>query len=144
VSARAAGITVLWGAGHFLSAIPGGAALGLGPVWSGVAAYVGYCAVAGLMLVLGAPARLWIIRRFRIELRPDPSKTFWRVWGRWGLPGLGLLAPWTCGPWIAVLLALALGEKGGRTLAWVSVGGLPATAILVGLTAAGASAVRAL
>lgn len=141
---RPLALDVLWGAGHFLSAIPGGVALGLPLPVAAIAAFLGYWAIGGLMLAVGAPARAWVAKKFRLASEPDPQKIFWRAWAKWGLPGLALLAPWTCGPYIAVIIALALGEKGGRTLLWIGIGAIPATVILAALTAAGSTAVRAM
>ncbi len=41
------------------------------------------------------------------------------------MPGLGLLAPVTIGPYFAALIALLLKEKAGRILFWVAVGVIP-------------------
>lgn len=117
--------TFALGAGYFISAIPAGVALGL-PVWNAAfAAGAGYFAITLLVLLLGAPARQWILSRFHLSATPDPAKWFWRVWAKAGLPGLGLVAPITCGPWIAALLALALRESAPRVLLWITLGMLP-------------------
>lgn len=113
------------GVAYFLAAIPAGVALGLHPVVAAACAWVGYTAIGAAMLVIGAPARRWMERKFRVSAHPDPRKLFWRVWLRWGMPGLGLLAPVTCGPYFAALIALALGERPRRLMFWIAVGVLP-------------------
>ena len=110
---------------YFLAAIPTGVALRLDPGLSALCAWAGYTAIAAVMLAIGTPARRWLVEKFKISPRPNPKKLFWRVWIRWGLPGLALLAPVTCGPYIAALIALALGEKPQRLLLWISLGVIP-------------------
>jgi hypothetical protein len=111
---------------YFLAAIPTGVvALKLHPVNAAICAWAGYTAIGAAMLFLGAPARNWLNAKLKISSTPDPKKLFWRVWNRWGMPGLGLLAPVTIGPYFAALIALLLKEKAGRILFWVAVGVIP-------------------
>jgi hypothetical protein len=124
---------------YFLAAIPAGVAMGLSPVLAAVAAWSGYVAIGAAMLLVGAPARAWIARRFGLSLEPNPEKVFWRVWQRWGLPGLALLAPVTCGPYFAALIALALGERPARLITWIAVGVIPWCIFFAILAAAGLS-----
>jgi len=124
---------------YFLAAIPAGVAMGLHPALAAVAAWAGYVAIGAAMLLVGAPARAWISRRFGFSLEPDPAKLFWRVWQRWGLPGLALLAPVTCGPYFAALIALALGERPLRLILWIAVGVIPWCIFFAVLAAAGLS-----
>lgn len=136
---RAFGLTVIGGAVHLLLAVPAGVALGLSAVGSALAAWLGYVAVAVLVLFVGQPLRAWVIRRFRIRLEPDPEKLFWRAWNRGGMAALGLVAPFSCGPYIAVIIGLALGESAHRALFWVAVGVIPTLVVLVGLILGGQS-----
>ena len=109
---------------YFLAAIPTGVAMHLIPAGSDLC--LGWIhRIAAAMLVIGTPARRWLEKKFRISPQPNPQKLFWRVWIRWGLPGLGLLAPVTCGPYFAALIALALGEKPQRLLFWIALGVIP-------------------
>jgi len=134
-------IVFFWGIGHFLSAIPGGVmTLGLPPWLSTLAAYAGYVAIAAVTLALGTKARDWVVQRFKLSLTPDPSKFFWRVWQRWGVAGLGLLAPFTCGPYIAAIIAVALGSKPRNVLFWIAIGCIPTALVLYVLTHSGAQA----
>lgn len=127
MSGIAGGVVTVFGLGaaYFLAAIPAGAALKVPLPLAVLSAWSGYMATAVLMVLVGTPARRWLAVKFKLSTEPRPEKMFWRVWMRWGLPGLGLLAPVTCGPYIAALLALALGEKPGRVLFWIAVGVLP-------------------
>lgn len=128
---------------YFIAAIPTAAAMGLHPALAAVFAWAGYVAIAAAMLGIGEPARRWIERRFRVSSEPDARKLFWRVWMRWGMPGLGLLAPVTCGPYLAALLALALRERAGRLMLWIAIGALPWCVLLAALTAAGVRILQA-
>ena len=132
-------VVFFWGIAHFLSAIPGGAAMGLSPWLSTLAAYTGYVAITVVTLALGTKGRDWVVRRFNLSLTPDPSKFFWRVWQRWGVVGLGLLAPVTCGPYIAAIIAVALGSKSRSVLFWIAIGCIPTALVLHVLTQTGVS-----
>lgn len=110
---------------YFVGAVPGGVAAGL-PVWlSALVAWIGYSAGAAVMLLLGAPARSWIAKKLHIPLERDPNKLIWRAWSRFGLVGLGLLAPLTIGPQTACILALAVGERPLKTFLSLSLGVIP-------------------
>ena len=99
------------GIAYFLAAIPTGVAMHLNPATAAVCAWAGYTAIAAAMLAVGAPARRWLTEKFKISPEPNPERLLWRVWSRWGLPGLALVAPVTCGPYFAALIALVFGEK---------------------------------
>lgn len=122
---------------YFVAAIPAGVALKLSPLVAAICAWAGYTAIAAAMLLIGEPARKWVERKFKISLHPDPKKLFWRVWGRFGMPGLGLLAPVTCGPYFAAIFALALGEKPIRLMVWIAGGAIPWCILFAGLATAG-------
>lgn len=122
---------------YFLAAIPAGVALNLSPAVAAIAAWTGYTAIAAAMLLIGTPAREWMQRKFKISLEPNPQKVFWRVWGRFGMQGLGLLAPVTTGPYIAALLALALGTQPRKVILWIALGAIPWCILFAILSAAG-------
>jgi hypothetical protein len=113
------------GIAYFIVAIPTGVAMQLDPWVAALCAWAGYTAIGAAMLVIGTPARRWLGEKFKISPQPNPQKLFWRVWMRWGLPGLSLLAPVTCGPYVAALIALALGEKPQRLILWIALGVVP-------------------
>jgi hypothetical protein len=124
---------------YFLAAIPAAAAMGLPPFVAGFFAWAGYTAIAAAMLLIGAPARRWLVNRFGKKLEPNPEKLFWKVWHRWGVPGLGLLAPVTCGPYFAALIAITLGERPARLMFWISLGVIPWCLLFATLTLFGVS-----
>lgn len=109
---------------YFISAIPAGVLAGAS-LWTATCmAWLGYTAGAAMVLLL-APLRLWLIKKFNIAPVVDERKLFWRIWNRYGVIGLGLIAPLTIGPQISVLILLALGVTPSRILFWVSAGAIP-------------------
>lgn len=127
---------------YFISAIPAGVAAHA-PVWAAAAAaWLGYSAGGLVVLLAGAPLRAWITGKLKIDPTPDPSKLFWRVWHRFGLWGLGLIAPVTVGPQATAAIALALGERPLRIQLAISLGTLPWVVAFWVLTALGAHALK--
>ncbi len=133
------GIATAFGLGfiYFISAIPAGAASGAAVWWSAMAAWLGYSVGGLIVLLTGAPLRDWMVRKLKVPVQRDPTKLAWRVWDRWGLAGLGLLAPVTIGPQATAVLALAMGEKTPRILAALSLGVVPWCVVFAVLTALG-------
>ena len=138
------GLITAFGLGflYFISAIPAGVAAHA-PVWAAaLAAWLGYSAGGLVVLLAGAPLRVWITRKLKINPTPDPTKLFWRIWHRFGLWGLGLIAPVTIGPQATAAIALALGERPLRIQLAISLGVFPWAVALGGLTAVGAHAMK--
>jgi len=139
-----AGLITAFGLGflYFISAIPAGVAAHA-PLWAaGTAAWIGYSAGGLVVLLAGAPLRVWITGKLKVDPTPDPTKLFWRVWRRFGLWGLGLIAPVTIGPQATAAIALALGERPLRIQLAISLGVFPWAVALGGLTAVGAHAMK--
>lgn len=138
------GILTAFGLGvfYFVGAIPGGVAAHA-PLWAAaLAAWLGYSFGGTMVLVGGAPLRAWITTRLKINPHPDPSKLFWRVWARFGLWGLCLIAPVTVGPQATAAVALALGEPPRRIQLAISTGILPWVLISGILTSLGSHALK--
>lgn len=116
-------------------AVPAGLALQLHPV--AVAAIAGIGAVLGALAVvlLGEGVRTWLVRRHGGKGMKGRHELVHRVWRRYGLIGLGLLAPLLTGAPLGAALGLALGAPPGRLLLWVSLGVVLWT---IGLTLAAA------
>lgn len=127
---------------YFISAIPAGVAAHA-PVWAAAfAAWLGYSAGGLVVLLAGAPLRSWITRKLKINSTPDPAKLFWRIWRRFGIWGLGLIAPVTIGPQATAALCLALGEPPRRIQLAISLGITPWAIVFGLLTAAGLNALK--
>ena len=138
------GVRTAFGLGflYFIGAIPAGVAAHA-PVWlAALAAWLGYSAGGMVILLAGAPLRGWITRKLKINPTPDPTKLFWKAWHRFGLWGLGLIAPVTIGPQATAVIALALGESPRRIQLGISLGVAPWALALGILTSLGLNALR--
>ena len=133
------GLSTAFGLGflYFIAAIPAGVAAGLAAWLAGVAAGLGYVAGAAVVLLAGAPLREWLVRKLKIPVQRDPSKVVWRMWERGGLMGLCLVAPVTIGPQATAVIALAVGERTPRIIAFVALGVAPWCALFAVLVAFG-------
>jgi len=126
------GTVLMWGA------VPAGLAMGLQPAAVAAASSAGSIAVVLAVVLIGEPARAWLIRRLGPKFEralgevtasadgegPSGGKRspIARVWERYGFIGLALVAPLFRGPPGAAALALALGIPGRRVLLWMSIG----------------------
>jgi uncharacterized membrane protein len=126
------GTVMMW------AAVPAGLALGVHPAAVAAASCAGSIAVVLLVVLIGEPARAWLIRRLGPNFQrvlsevtgsadgdqPPGGKrsAIARLWQRYGFIGLALLAPLFPGPPGAAALALALGIPGRRVLLWMSIG----------------------
>ena len=139
MGATVTGISVSFGLGfiYFIAAIPSGVAAGAIVPLATFAAWAGYSVGAVVVVLAGVPARNWLVKQFHIPLDRDPKKLIWRIWSRWGLIGLGLIAPVTIGPQIGAALALAVGEKPLQVWLSLSVGVVPWCVLFGALVAAG-------
>ena len=134
-----AGFLTSFGLGfvYFISAIPAGVSAHA-PLWAAaIAASLGYSFGGIVVLLAGVPLRSWILSKLKIDPTPDPTKLFWRIWARFGLLGLGLIAPVTIGPQATAAVALALGESPARIQLAISLGILPWTFLFALLTSLG-------
>ncbi len=111
------GAIELWGA------VPIGLALRLHPLVVGVTAATGAMLGAAVVVALGEHARSWLARhRGGRQEAPGRPRLIHQVWRRYGVIGLGLLAPLLTGASLGVALGLALGAPAGRLLFWTSLG----------------------
>ena len=133
------GIATSFGLGflYFISAIPAGVIAHAPVGMAMLASWLGYSMGGMVILVVGAPLRASILAKLRINPKPDSRKLFWRIWHRFGLWGLGLVAPVTIGPQATAALALTLGETPVRIQWAISLGALPWTMAFGLITAFG-------
>ena len=110
---------------YFVAAIPAGVAAGTPALFVALAAWLGYSLGGTIVLLTGAPLRDWLTRKLKVNPHPDPSQLFWRIWERFGLWGLGLIAPITIGPQATALICLSLGETPRRIQMAISLGVFP-------------------
>ncbi len=118
----AAGTVFILGAVELWAAIPAGFALGLPPAVTAIAAAVG--AITGVLVIvlIGDRAKTWLMARHGPTNSGPGGGTIRRVWGRYGVVGLGLLAPVLVGAALGAALGLLLGASTRRLLLWLSVG----------------------
>ena len=133
------GMLELW------AAVPTGLALKLHPATAGVTAAAGAITGALLVLFLGKHLRDWLMRRH--DGKSKKGKQHGRInliWQRYGVVGLGLLAPILTGAPLAVVLGLALGVRSSRLLFWISIGVVLWSAILTLIAVLGLAGMEAL
>jgi uncharacterized membrane protein len=106
----------------FWASIPAGLALGLQPVLVGLTAVMSYAAGVGLVAGLGEPVRQRLLRRFGGKVASNPHSAIRRVWDRYGLVGLALLAPVTTGAQVGAALGLAFGVPPRKLFVAMSLG----------------------
>ncbi len=123
------GVLELW------AAIPAGLAMRLHPVSVGIAAAAGAMLSALTVILLGERVRTWLVQRHGKKEEGGRHEALQKVWRRYGVIGLGLLAPLLTGAPLGAALGLALGAPAGRLLFWTCIGVLLWSA---GLTLAGA------
>ncbi len=112
--------------------IPMGAAMGLPLPLLAVVAFAGN---ALPVLAIVALFRWW--QRGRRQREPCWSDRTLRIWHRYGLPGLALLAPVITGIHVATVMALGLGIARYRVVQWMTASLALWTVTTAGLTAAG-------
>jgi len=115
----------------FWPAIPAGIALGLPPTVVIATTTLSYIAGVALVLMPGERLRGWIMRRWSRQTH-QPG-ILQRVWSRYGVIGLGLLAPMTVGAQIGAILGLSSNAAPRHLFLWMAIG---AFAWSIALTAA--------
>lgn len=123
--------------------IPAGFALRLPAVVVGVVSAAGSLTATLLVLLLGERVRARLIRP-RPDGEPAQERMIDRVWRRYGVIGLGLLAPGLTGAPLGVALGLFLRAPVGKLLAWLFVGVVVWTVALTMVGMAGAAGVTRL
>lgn len=107
---------------YFIGAIPAGVGLGLSPALAALVAWLSYTAGVALVALGGAPLRNWLMRRFKFQPEQHTDSLIGRMWNRYGLLGLSLLAPVTVGAQIGALIGVALGVPPRRLVIGLSLG----------------------
>ncbi len=124
------------------ASIPAGIALSLHPLLVVATAALSYACGVALVVIAGQPVRDWIMRRLGGRASSNPDSAIRRVWNRYGLIGLALLAPVTVGAQVGAIIGMSLNAPPRRLFVWMSLGGLLwsvafAAAISLGVAAVG-------
>lgn len=126
---KVAGIFALaWFA--FWPAIPAGLALGL-PHWVVIlTTTISYISGVVVVAFVGGRIQAWAMWRLGNRGLMKPGSRLSRIWERYGLFGLGLIAPITLGAQVGAALGLTLKAEPRRLCFWMSIGGLAWSVIL--------------
>ena len=125
------------------AAIPAGLALDLHPVLTGVVSAVGAILGVLIILILGEGVRNWLLRRRGGGEKRQHGRIY-RIWIRYGVAGLGLLAPLLTGAPLGAALGIAFGAPASRLFLWMSVGIMAWSALLTVAAALGLAGIEAL
>lgn len=126
------------------AAVPAGFAMQMHPVATFAMAAGGAMSGAVLVSLLGQPALRYVMEAYKrqaIKILPSrqmPDMTG-RIWQRFGVVGLGLIAPVVTGAPLGMALGLSLGAPTRRLFYWMLIGIMFWSAFLT-LTAAGSMA----
>lgn len=112
----------------FWPAIPAGLALGLSPTVVIITTTLSYICGVALVLMPGERLRDWAMRRW--GNRTSQPGLIRRVWSRYGVIGLGLLAPMTVGAQIGAFLGLSSNAAPRRLFIWMALGALSWSVLL--------------
>lgn len=116
-------VLALGASGELWAAMLVGLALQLNPIAVGTAAAIGDILGALVVVLLGQRVRIWLVRRHGGK-KEDKGQhgLIYRTWRRYGVIGLGLLAPLLTGDLLGAALGLTLGVPAGRLMLWISLG----------------------
>jgi hypothetical protein len=83
-----------------------------------------YACGAAVVTLLGERVRDWVMRRLGRKADVNPDSLIRRIWDKYGLVGLGLLAPVAVGAQIGAALGLAMNGQPRRLFLALALGGL--------------------
>lgn len=127
---------------YFWPAVPAGLALGMPPLLVILTTSASYALGVALVTVAGEAVRTWIMRRMGKRAILQPDSFIGRVWERYGVVGLGLLAPMTIGSQLGAALGVTLGAPRNRLIFWMCVGGFLWSVVLTALVSLGVLGVQ--
>ena len=104
------------------ASISAGLALQVAPVIVALTAWISYTVGVIIVVLLGEPIRARLLKRFGGKAAANPDSSIRRVWNRFGLIGLSLLAPVTTGSQIGALIGLSLGVPPRKLIIGMALG----------------------
>lgn len=141
----------LTAASELLYGIPLGFALGLDPIIIGITSVAGGITAAAFVLILGDRVRSWILGRRKSkngEAEEQPKggrhKLIHKLWDRYGVAGLGLMAPILTGVPLGAAIGVSLGAPARRLFIFLCLGTIIWTIILTAGGALGIDAIQSL
>ncbi len=127
---------------YFWASIPAGLALQVAPVIVALTAWISYTIGVIIVVLLGEPIRARLLKRFGGKAAANPNSAIRRVWDRFGLIGLSLLAPVTTGSQIGALIGLSLGVPPRKLIIGMALGAALWSAVITLAAVLGLAAVR--
>lgn len=133
------------------AAIPVGFAMKIHPTLIGITSATG--AILGVVVVVSLGDRFrhrflkWHSKSNDTGQEASKSsrrETIDRIWQRWGIIGLGLLAPLITGAPLGAALGIVLGASTGRLIVWMSIGIVLWSAILTTVGTLGLAGIKLL
>ncbi|MCB9453830.1 MAG: hypothetical protein H6672_20560 [Anaerolineaceae bacterium] len=141
------GMVFSWAFFSFWSAIPAGITLQIAPGLVALTVTISYTCGVVLVVSAGTPLRARIARRIeRSGGTSHPNRALRAIqaaWSRFGLVGLGLVAPVTVGAQLGAVIGLTLGAKPLRLVAAMTFGAALWSAAITLAILAGVLAVSA-
>lgn len=105
------------------AAIPIGFVMKLHPVATCLASSLGAIAGAFVVLLIGDRIRNWLLKdRKEKDIEKVKYKRIYQIWEKYGVIGLGLLAPLITGPLLGVAVGLSLKANSKSLILWISIG----------------------
>ncbi len=105
-------------------AITTGLALEVDPLLTAIMTTIG--GILAVLVILGLSDRIrnwkWVVEKHYCEIGKDRSGRICRVWDRYGVAGLGLLAPSLIGAPVGTIIGITLGSQTRALLLWMSTG----------------------
>ncbi len=126
------GILELW------AGIPAGLAVELNLFLSGFFAALGSIFSVVIVLVVGAPLRNWLLRLRKTKVENRESK-IQKIWGKYGVAGLGLLSSILVGAHFGAAFAVAVGAPPKKIMFWFSMGIIFWSIVAICIASAGLS-----
>ena len=149
---RGAGVSLLLslltvfglGAVELWAAFPVGLAFGLSPAVVGTVTAAGALAAVLVIVYPGGRLRSWVVRRYSRPARSKSMDRATRLWERYGVVGVGLIAPLLVGVPVAAALGVALGAPQQRLATFLALVVLAWCVVLTGAAYLGLAGLHAL
>ncbi len=109
---------------ELMTGVPVGLALGLDPITAGVATIAGGWTGGSFVVLVGTRLRALLVSRMNKGEKKGREKLLYRLWDRYGVIGLGLMAPLLTGVPLGAAIGLVLGASSTRLMFWLGVGTL--------------------
>lgn len=128
------------------AAIPMGFLLKLDPVTNSLVCIAGAVSGAAVVIFGGEGIRKFIERKKRQTPAEESGKsrknTARVIWDKYGVIGLGLLAPWITGAPLAAAIGVGFKADPKKLLFWITAGVIICTVIFVGLGVMGLNLIK--